>query len=330
MIQMMKVMKSWTGESGQGGITKSPPYLGSPGLRSHLLPRNRDGELPSWADNNDLVPSPPPVDAAQPPVAPESCKFCQDTWHICQICRKKVCNLFCSIPYKGDSLKRVHRKCIQGEAPEVDNNNLSRSDQSDDEPPITPRRNYDQADQQSIQSDRSQARRHLFGSPVSVIKRAPRQVLQGSSSSGSEGSTNNTEMRSPVFSSLEAFQSPTGGSRIPEEGLRTPLRTQLSIFRETHQESPESTVQPPAGVSPAKTASPKSRFRVQFEQSTAEADLIQNSVEFYHGSVDNVKFVGRSDQTQFTFDLLDFFVIIPNHRIVMFRLQKPKAGETPI
>ena len=142
----------------------------------------------------------------------------------------------------------------------------------------------------------------------------------------------------PAQSSFEdsALLSP---SPVPAN-LRTPLRTPISQDLSFQQDAMDQSVMK-SPLTPFRTSQSQSQIQTKSPEAMKspkerrmrdyQKDLSrQDSVEFYHGSVHDVKYVGRSDQSQFSFDLQDFFVIIPNHQIVMFRLQKPKAGEAPI
>ena len=44
------------------------------------------------------------------PFGKEGCPLCQQsTMHYCQVCKKPVCNLYCSVSVDGDDLKRKHK-----------------------------------------------------------------------------------------------------------------------------------------------------------------------------------------------------------------------------
>ena len=55
----------------------------------------------------------------------------------------------------------------------------------------------------------------------------------------------------------------------------------------------------------------------------------EGSVVFYEGSLQDVFFIGRENKKSWTFNLINFYVVVPGLAVVMLRVQKPEAGEPP-
>ena len=51
---------------------------------------------------------------------------------------------------------------------------------------------------------------------------------------------------------------------------------------------------------------------------------------FYKGSMPDFYFVGRQNKTSWTFNLVNYYVVMPGVAVVMMRVEKPGAGEADI